>query len=246
MRLRTTFHFCSRDARNIRRLSFLIRFSIASQGMRSQSKTFPSAPIPYSVPSFTVVRNPYFDITRDTFWKSAAFRRGLSPISAITAKLLLSPEPFTSWAVSHCLRSDYSLNRREPMRLTVFQPDDNMTDLGPICIPVGIEPPRCLLLKSSSQPTCLLATVYQPLTPFLISRNLRWFVFVFRLLTLSVFPLIRHRNEARSLGPFMPFFPSVSSLTSKVGGVRKPFYAGTGRGGAREPFGSFIRSTSRR
>jgi hypothetical protein len=48
----------------------------------------------------------------------------LRPICAITAQHLLFPESVTSWAISHCLRAGYSLNKREPMRLTTFQLND--------------------------------------------------------------------------------------------------------------------------
>src|ERR1700729_4264958 len=82
MRLRALFHFCSRIARNMRCLSFLIDFSMKSQGMRFQSKACPSAPILLTVPSFTVVRILYIAISRDTIWKSAAFLRGHGLLSS--------------------------------------------------------------------------------------------------------------------------------------------------------------------
>ena len=59
-------------------------------------------------------------------------------------------------------------------------------------------------------------------------------------LTMLVLPSVLSRFEAGSFGPFVPFYPPVSLLTAEVGEVGDLSYVGTGQGGARKRFCSFI------
>jgi len=82
----------------------------------------------------------------------------------------------------------------------MFFRNDLATGVGSICAPAGVLASHYQLAYTGSQPAYLFGDGEQPLAPFGLLRNLKWFVFLAR----PVFLLLRYQVEALSVGAFVP------------------------------------------